>query len=53
MSAGEQTRKSGGVDYTTFLFTGPGAADAAVAFIARALAIAPRWWRITPTAHPV
>lgn len=42
----------GGNDYITYLFAGPGAADAAVTFIARALAIAPRWWRITPTAHP-
>ena len=30
------------------------AADAAaVAFMARALAAAPRWWRITATAYPV
>jgi hypothetical protein len=43
----------GGGDYTTFLFTGPGADSAAAAFTARALAIAPRWWRITATAHPV
>ena len=43
----------GGNDYTTFLFTGPGADDAAAAFTARALAIARTWWRITPTALPV
>ena len=43
----------GGNDYITFLFTGPGADDAAAAFTARALAIARTWWRITPTAHPV
>ena len=43
----------GGNDYTTFLFTGPAANDAAVMFIARALEIAPSWWRITATAHPV
>lgn len=42
----------GGNDYTTFLFTGPGADAAAAAFIARVLAIAPTWWRITATAHP-
>jgi hypothetical protein len=43
----------GGNDYTTFLFTGPGADGAAAAFTAAALAIARPWWRITPTAHPV
>ena len=45
--------QSGGNDYSTFLFSGPGAADAAAAFVARVLQIAPRWWRITATAHPV
>jgi hypothetical protein len=43
----------GGNEYTTFLFTGPAADGAAAAFTARALAIAPRWWRITATAYPV
>jgi hypothetical protein len=43
----------GGNDYTTFLFSGDGAEDAAAAFTARVKAIAPRWWRITATAHPV
>jgi hypothetical protein len=44
----------GGNDYTTFLFTGPAAEDAAAAFIARVQAMDhPRWWRITATAHPV
>jgi hypothetical protein len=43
----------GGGDYTTFLFTGHGADSAAVAFTAAAVAIARRWWRITPTAQPV
>ncbi|MCW2940849.1 MAG: hypothetical protein JWN00_3834 [Actinomycetia bacterium] len=42
-----------GNDYTTFLFAGPGAEEAAVAFTAAVLGIAPRWWRITPTATPV
>jgi hypothetical protein len=40
-------------EYTTYLSTGPGADAAAVAFMARALAAAPRWWRITATAYPV
>jgi hypothetical protein len=35
------------------LFTGPAAGQDAAAFTARVLAIAPRWWRVTPTAHPV
>lgn len=43
----------GGGDYTTFLFTGDGAENAVAAFTARVQAIAPRWWRITATAHPV
>ena len=43
----------GGNEYTTYLFAGPGAGDAAVAFVARVLAVAPRWWRITATAYPV
>jgi hypothetical protein len=43
----------GGNEYTTYLFAGSGADEAAVAFIAQALAIAPRWWRITATAYPV
>jgi hypothetical protein len=43
----------GGNEHTTYLFAGPGADTAAVTFIARALAITPRWWRITATAHPV
>src|ERR1700733_11658576 len=51
--AGTLAGQSGGNDYSTFLFSGPGAGDAAAAFMARVLAIAPRWWRITATAHPV
>jgi hypothetical protein len=43
----------GGNDYTTYLFSGDGAAGAAIAFTAAVLEIAPRWWRVTPTAHPV
>jgi hypothetical protein len=42
-----------GSEHTTFFFTGPGADAAASAFIARILVIAPEWWRVTPTAHPV
>ena len=43
----------GGNEYTTYLFAGPGADADAVTFIARVLAAAPRWWRITTTAYPV
>jgi hypothetical protein len=43
----------GGNDYTTYLFAGDGADGAAIAFTAAVLEIAPRWWRVTPTAHPV
>jgi hypothetical protein len=44
----------GGNDYTTFLFTGPGADAAAAEFITRVRAMErPRWWRVTATAHPV
>jgi hypothetical protein len=50
---GTQAGYRGGNDYTTFLSTGPGADAAAAAFIARVLAIAPTWWRITATAHEV
>ncbi len=39
-------------DYATFLFAGPGADTAADTFIARALEIAPGWWRVTATALP-
>jgi hypothetical protein len=43
----------GGNEFSTFLFTGPGADRAAAGFIAAVLEIAPRWWRVTATAHPV
>ncbi|WP_189243676.1 hypothetical protein [Planobispora rosea] len=42
--------RSGGNDYTTYLFTNP---TAAAAFTADAVALARPWWRITPTAHPL
>jgi hypothetical protein len=42
----------GGGEHTTYLFTGPGASTAVAAFTAAVLAVAPRWWRITPTACP-
>jgi hypothetical protein len=45
--------RRGGNDYTTYLFAGPSAAGAAVTFTTKVLEIAPRWWRMTPTAHPV
>ena len=51
---GQLAGNRGGNDYTTFLFAGPAAEDAAKAFAARAQAMEhPRWWRITATAHPV
>lgn len=43
----------GGNEYTTWLFCGPGAAENGAAFIAVVTSIAPRWWRVTATAHPV
>lgn len=51
--SGTITATRGGHDYTTYLFAGPDAPDAVAAFIARAIAVAPPRWRITPTAHPV
>ena len=50
---GTLTATRGGNEYTTYLFAGPGADAAAVAFMARVLAVAPRWWRITAMAYPV
>ena len=50
---GTLTGTRGGGEHTTYLFTGPGADAAAAAFMARVLAVAPRWWRITATAYPV
>lgn len=47
---GPPSLRRGGNDYTTFVFD---AAAAAVVFIAEVSAVAPRWWRITPTAQPV
>jgi hypothetical protein len=38
----------GGGEHTTYLFAGPGADTAVVAFMARALAIAPRWCASPP-----
>ena len=57
--AGKQTKcgtlagTRGATEHITHLFAGPGADTAAAAFMARALAIAPRWWRITATAYPI
>lgn len=43
----------GGSEHTTYLFTGPAAADTAAAFTAQVTSrTTPRWWRITPTAYP-
>ena len=53
-ACGPQAGKSGGNDYTAFLFTGPGAA-ARFAGGAREIAreAGCRWWRVTEMAHPV
>ncbi|GAA3843971.1 hypothetical protein GCM10022226_78720 [Sphaerisporangium flaviroseum] len=51
--AGTVHATSGGNDYTTFLFDGDDAEQAAVRFTAAALEVAESWWRITPTAQPV
>ena len=48
---GTLTATRGGNEYTTYLFAGAGADAAAVAFMARVLAVAPRWWRITAMAY--
>ncbi|GGL55335.1 hypothetical protein [Planomonospora parontospora] len=51
--AGTVCSRRGGNDYSTFLFTGPDAARAAEAFSTAVHAMAPSWWRVTPTAQPV
>ena len=51
--AGTVAAVRGGSEHTTWLFTGQAADSSAAAFIAGALSVAPRWWRITATAHPV
>ncbi|MGP3920560.1 hypothetical protein [Nonomuraea sp. 10N515B] len=51
--AGRVTFRQGGGDHSTYVFAPPDADQAAAAFIAATLAIAPPWWRITATAHPV
>lgn len=50
---GTLTGTHGGNEHSTYLFSGPGADVAAAAFMGRVLEVAPRWWRITPTAYPV
>jgi hypothetical protein len=43
----------GGGDYTTYMFGGPDAEGAALAFMGRVLALnPPSWWRVTATATP-
>jgi hypothetical protein len=51
--AGPVAAVRGGSEHTTWLFTGPAADRSAAAFIGGALSVAPLWWRITATAHPV
>jgi hypothetical protein len=50
---GTRTGTRGGNEHATYLFSGSGADAAAAAFMARVLEVAPRLWRITPTAYPV
>jgi hypothetical protein len=50
--AGTCSQTRGGNDYKTWFFDGPGAEQAAIAFIAAVTAIAKPWWVITPTAQP-
>ncbi|GAA4626755.1 hypothetical protein GCM10023196_036280 [Actinoallomurus vinaceus] len=50
--AGTLAGTQGGNDYTTYLFAGPDAQQAAVRFIAAASEEAESWWKITPTAQP-
>jgi len=52
--SGQLAGARGGNDYTTWLFSGPDAANAALRFTARVDALDhPSWWRVTPTATPV
>jgi hypothetical protein len=46
------TATRGGNDYSTYLFAGPTAEQAALTFMTDVLAIAPRWWKITASAVP-
>jgi hypothetical protein len=51
--AGQLWGQRSGHRFTTYLYTGPRADAAVVELTATLLGIAPPWWRITPTAHPV
>ena len=50
--AGHYHQYRGGNDYTTWFFDGDDAEQAAIAFIAAAIAIARPGWVVTPTAQP-
>ena len=50
--AGQVRTTKGGNDYHTWLFDGPGAEQAAIAFTAAVIALARPGWVVTPTAHP-
>jgi hypothetical protein len=51
--AGQLAHQVSGGGFTTYVYTGPGADKAVTEFIAAVRCLAPRWWRITATAHPV
>jgi hypothetical protein len=51
--AGQLWGQRSGRRFTTFLYARPRADEAVVELIAAVLGIAPPWWRITATAHPV
>jgi hypothetical protein len=51
--AGQLWGQRSGHRFTTYVYTGPRADEAVVELIAAVLGIAPCWWRITATAHPV
>jgi hypothetical protein len=51
--AGHLWGQHSGHRFTTYLYAGPRADEAVVELIAAVLGVAPCWWRITATAHPV
>lgn len=51
--SGQCPIRMGGNDFSTFVFDGPAAPQAAAIFIAKATEMAETWWRITPTATPL
>lgn len=50
--SGTVAARTGGAEHTTYLFSGPDAEEAAVAFMIGVHTIAESWWEITPAAYP-